>query len=150
MKNSFKSIIKSKLPWMLLGSLITALVIMLYTFVTSYDKTLETTIKSHVIYKSEGFMTSLSADICCYLDSFHGNKKLYFGELPAKENAVEISVPSRARIYVYPSDDNSVIVRYEPRNGIKRNYKISGYGNFDKILNAFYELTDHEVFKPAD
>lgn len=137
---------KSKILWMALGSLITILVIMFYTFVTSYDKTLDRTLASQVIYKSESLMTTLTADIYCYLDSSHGNKRLYFGELPAKENAIEITVPSRARLYVYPSDENSIIVRYEPFNGIKRNYKISNFGSFDSVLNAFYEHTDNEIF----
>lgn len=99
-----------------------------------------------ILYKHEYFTVSLSADLCSYLDSSHGRKTFYFGELPPQEEAIEINAPDRATIYVYPSDADSLIVRYEPRKGIKRNYKISGYGNFDKILKAFYELTDHEVF----
>ena len=147
MKNYFKSIIKSKFFWFFLGSLITILVISCYTFVTSYDKTLDRTLPSEVYYKDESFVTPLSVNIYGRLDSSHGNKKLYFGKLPEKETAIIITVPSRARVYVYPSDENSIIVRYEPFKGIKRNYKISGYGNFNKVLNAFFELTDNEIFK---
>ena len=147
MKNRFKSFITSKFLWFFLGSIVTILVIFCYTFVTSYDKTLDRTLPSQVNYKGESFFTPLSARIYGYLDSSHGNKKLYFRQLPAKETAIVITVPSRARLYVYSSDENSILVRYEPFKGIKRNYKISGYGNFDKVLNAFYELTGNEVFK---
>ena len=148
MKNRFKSFITSKLLCCILGSLITILVISCYTFVTSYNKTLDRTLATHVIYKNEYIETFLSADLYGYLDSSHGNKKLYFGVLPAKDTAIEIIIPSRARLYVYSSDENSILVRYEPFKGIKRNYKISGYGNFDKVLNAFYELTGNGIFKP--
>ncbi len=147
MKNRFKSFITSKLLCCFSGSIITILVICLYTFVTSYDKTLDRTLATQVAYKGEYIVTSLSTDIYGYLDSSHGNKSLYFGVVPAKEMAIEIVVPSKARLYIYPLDENSIIVRYEPFKGIKRNYKISGYCNFDKVLNAFYELTGNEIFK---
>ena len=135
---------KSKILWMALGSLITILVISCHSFVTSYDKSVDSTADVMVIYKHTTVFTSLSADIRDYI-SF-GRKELYFGKLPSQEEAINISVPFRANIYVYPSDNDSVIVRYDPRNGISRNYKISGYGNFYKVLNAFYEHTDNEIF----
>ena len=132
--------------WMAAGSIITIVIIACYTFFTSYQNNLVKMLGSDVLYKHEWFHTHLSADICDYLET--GKKvRLYFGELPPKEQAISISAAGIATLYVYPSDEDSLIVRYEPRNGIKRNYKLSGYGNFDKILNAFYELTGHEVFK---
>lgn len=66
--------------------------------------------------------------------------------MPSKECAIEINSPSRATLYVYPLDEESIIIRYEPRNGIKRNYKNSGCGDFNRILKAFYELTNNQVF----
>lgn len=82
--------------------------------------------------------------MCGYLTS--GDCSLYFGELPSKNYAIEINSPDRATLYIFPSDEESIIVRYEPRNGIKRTYRKSGFGDFNSILEAFYELTDNEVF----
>ena len=97
-----------------------------------------------VIYKHESVTTHLSSDVCCYLKD--GNRSLYFGELPSKECAIEINSPDRATLYLYPLDNDSIIIRYEPRNGIKRTYKKSGYGDFNRILKTLYELTDNEAF----
>lgn len=137
---------KSNILWMAVGSLITILIIMCYTFFTSYQSNIVKMLGADVVYKHEWFHTHLSSDICDYIE--HGKKiTLFFGELPSKDEAIWISAPGWATLYIYPSDEESLIVRYEPRNGIKRNYKLSGYGNFDKVSNAFYELTGHEVFK---
>ena len=135
---------KSKCIWMSVGSVITIFLIACYTFFTSYYNNVAKTAGIYVAYKHESFITHLSSDVRDYITD--GKKSLYFGELPPQEKAIEINAPGRATIFVYPSDANSVIVRYEPRKGIKRNYKISGYGNFDKILKAFYELTGNEIF----
>ena len=74
---------------------------------------------------------------------------MYFGELPSKGCAIEINSPDRATLYVYPLDNDSIIVRYEPRNGIKRTYLKSGFGDFNRILEVFYELTGNEVFNES-
>ena len=94
--------------------------------------------------RHESITTHLSSDVCGYLHS--GSRSLYFGQLPSKDNAIEINSPDRATLYVFPSDQKSIIVRYEPRNGIKRTYKISGFGDFNSVLQALYQLTDNAVF----
>lgn len=75
-----------------------------------------------------------------------GKRTYYFGELPSDEYVIMINSPNRATWYVYPLDDDSMIIRYEPRNGINRTYKKSGYGDFNRLLKTLYELTDNEVF----
>mgnify|MGYP003320341597 FL=1 len=97
-----------------------------------------------VVYKHESITTHLSSDACAYLSD--GNRSLYFGELPSQESAIEINSPDRATFYVYPLDDDSIIIKYEPRNGIKRTYKKSGYGDFNRVLKTLYELTGNEIF----
>ena len=98
-----------------------------------------------VLYKHESITTHLSSDVCGYLTT--GKKRsLYFGKLPSQEHAIKINSPDRATLYVYPLDEDSIIIRYEPRNGIKRIYKKSGFGDFNRVLEVFYELTDNEVF----
>jgi len=98
-----------------------------------------------VCYKNESITTDLSADICAYLTTAK-KTTIYFGELPSQEKAIEINAPCRATLYVYPCDKDSLIIKYEPRNGINRTYKKSGHGDFNRLLKAFYELTDNEIF----
>jgi len=136
---------KKNLLWMALGSLITICLISVFNFFTSYHENVDKMKIIEVGYKGEWLDTGLSADICDYITE--GKKwKLYFGELPSQENAIEINAPHRATIYIYPSDEDSVLICYEPRGGIKRTFVKSGYGDFNRILEAFYELTENEVF----
>jgi len=135
---------KSKIYWAMLGAIITVIVISTVTLFTSYKNNVDKMLVTLVLYKHESEFTSLSADACVYLT--RGNRSLYFGELPQKESAIEIKSPDRATLYIYPLDENSVIIRYEPQNGIKRTYKKSGFGDFNRILEVFYEMTDNEVF----
>ncbi len=134
---------KKNVLWMLCGCAITIVFLSVVTFLTSYRRNVDDMLSTSVLYKHEDASTHLSADLCAYLT--RGTRSLYFGELPAQE-AIEINAPSRATLYVYPFDEDSIIIRYEPRNGIKRTYKKSGYGDFNRILKAFYELTDNENF----
>ena len=135
---------RKNILWMILGSLITILLISSFTFFTSYEKNIQQMLGTVVVYKHESVTAHLSSDVCDYLTD--GKSSLYFGELPSQENAIEINSPERATLYVYPSDEDSIIIRYEPRNGIKRTYKKSGYGDFNRVLEVLYELTDNEVF----
>ena len=59
---------------------------------------------------------------------------------------IEINSPNRATLYVYPFDENAILIHYEPRNGIARTYKKSGYGDFNCVLKTLYELTDNKAF----
>ena len=138
---------KSKICWAVLGALIAVLILSMVTFLTSYEKNVDQMLATLVKYKGESMFTHLSSDACGYLT--HGNRSLYFGELPSKECAIEINSPDRATLYVYPVDNDSIIVRYEPRNGIKRTYLKSGFGDFNRILEVFYELTGNEVFNES-
>ena len=130
--------------WMMLGSFVTILIILCFTFFTSYEKNTHQMLGTMVVYKHESITTHLSSDACAYLSD--GNRSLYFGKLPSQESVIEINSPDRATLYVYPLDDDSIIIRYEPRNGIKRTYKKSGYGDFNRVLKTLYELTDNEIF----
>ena len=129
---------------MLCGCVITIVFLSIVTFLTSYQKNVDKMFYISVSYKGEQLYTSLSSDIGDYLTDAK-KTTLYFEELPAHE-PIEINAPSRATLYVYPFDEDSIIIRYEPRNGIKRTYKKSGYGDFNRILRAFYEVTGNEIF----
>ena len=130
--------------WMMFGSLVTIVIILCFSFFTSYEKNMHQMLGTIVVYKHESITTHLSSDACAYLSD--GNRSLYFGELPSQESAIEINSPYRATLYVYPLDDDSIIIKYEPRNGIKRIYKKSGYGDFNRVLKTLYELTGNEIF----
>ena len=130
--------------WMMLGSLVTILIILCFSFFTSYEKNIHKMLGTMVVYKHESITTHLSSDACAYLSD--GNRSLYFGELPSEESVIEINSPDRATLYVFPLDDDSIIIKYEPRNGIKRTYKKSGYGDFNRVLKTLYELTGNEIF----
>ncbi len=136
---------KGKFLWMSLGSLITILILASYTFLTSYEKNVDRMLKIAVSYKGETLYTDLSSDVCGYLTSSK-KTEMYFGVLPPQDNSIQINAPDRATLYVYPLDEDSIIVRYEPRGGIKRNYKKSGFEDFNRILEVFYELTGNEIF----
>lgn len=135
---------KKKFLWMLAGSFITIFIILSFNFLTSYEKNVDRMLRIVVSYKGESLYTDLSSDIIDYITDAD-KTQIYFGKLPAQE-AIEINAPNRATLYVFPLDEDSVIIRYEPRNGIKRTYKKSGYADFNSVLKAFYELTDNEVF----
>jgi hypothetical protein len=135
---------RKNILWMLLGSIITIFFISGFSFFTSYEKNMHQMLGTKLVYKHESITTHLSSDVCAYLSD--GNRSLYFGELPSQESAIEINSPDRATLYVYPLDEDSIIIRYEPRNGIKRTYKKSGYGDFNRVLKTLYELTGNEIF----
>lgn len=135
---------KGKILCFLSGVLSTIIIISLFTFFTSYEKNVDSMLSTEISYKGVRVSKYLSSDACDYLTT--GNRKIYFGELPPKESAIEINSPLRATIFVYPLDENSMIIRYEPRNGISRNYIKSDYGDFNRYLEVMYELTDNEVF----
>ena len=116
---------KSKICRAVSDTLIAVLILSVTTFCTSYEKNVDQMLATLVKYKGESMFTHLSSDACGYLT--HGNRSLYFGELPSEECAIEINSPDRSTLYVYPLDNDSIIVRYEPRNGIKRTYLKSGF-----------------------
>jgi hypothetical protein len=135
---------KKNFLWMLLGALITVTVILGYNFFTGYRTNIGRMSIIQISYKGEQVYTGLSADVRDYITEAK-KTRLYIGELPEQE-AIKIDAPRRATLYVYPLDENSLLIRYEPRNGIRRTYIKSGYGDFNRVLKSFYELTDNEVF----
>ncbi len=138
-------ILNKRILCVLTGSLITIFIISIFNLFTSYDKNLHAMLPTLVIYKHQSEMTHLSSDVIGYLTTAK-KRTLYFGKLPSQENAITINSPERATLYIYPLGDNSIIIKYEPRHGINRVYKNSGFGNFNSLLKAFYELTENEVF----
>lgn len=135
---------RKNILWMMLGSLITIVLIAGLTFFTSYKRNIGEMKATTVEYKQERITTYLSADACDYL--IDGQRSLYLGKLPSEEHMIEINSPNRATLYVYPFDENAILIHYEPRNGIARTYKKSGYGDFNCVLKTLYELTDNKAF----
>lgn len=82
-----------------------------------------------------------------YVDRFtDANRTYYFGTLDDNSQFIKIIIPTKATLTVYPNDDNSVLLNYKPHKGISRNYKLSGYGDFNKHLKILYEMTGDEIF----
>lgn len=107
---------KTKLVWAALGALVAVVISSTVTFFTSYEDNVSKMLPIYVKYKSESFVTDLSSDMCDYITDAK-KTTLYFGELPSQEEAIEVNAPGRATIYVYPSDEDSLLIRYEPRGG---------------------------------
>lgn len=135
---------KTKWVYFFLGIISTILVISVMILFTSYERNIDRMSGTEIRYKNVSVSSHLSVGVRDYLTS--GNRKLYFGELPDQKDAIEINSPLRATLYVYPLDDESMIIRYEPRHGISRNYVKSGYGDFNRLLEVLYESTGNEVF----
>ena len=72
------------------------------------------------------------------------NEGAYFG-IPDKSEYIRISVPDVSDIYIYPHDDESVIVEYNPRGfGFTQRYK--AHKNFAYYMQQIYEQTGNEKF----
>lgn len=84
-----------------------------------------------------------------YISRFTIAKKtLYFGELDKSKKPIVINIPKKAILNIYPNDDESVLLEYIPRCGLKRKYKLSNYGDFKRHLEILYEITGDEIFNP--
>ena len=128
----------------LLGVLSTLIVISGINFFTSYERNLSRMLRTIIVYKDVSVSSELSADAYSYLAI--AKRTLYFGKLPENVDAIEINSPERAILYIYPKDEDSMIVEYKPHGGIGRRYLLSDLGGFNRYLEVLYELTENEVF----
>ena len=72
------------------------------------------------------------------------NEGAYFG-IPDKSEYIRIGVPDVADIYIYPHNDESVIVEYNPRGfGFTQRYK--AHKNFAYYMQEIYNQTGNEGF----
>ena len=131
---------------------ICAIVVMLVFFTLKslwgdYKNDLYAIKATQIIYQGNTIETHLSPDVQGYLAD--GELTRYRKKLPSGENAMRIAIPHRAVLYVYPLDDDSMLIEYFPRDGISRTFKKSGYGDFNRLLRALYECTENEVFHTA-
>lgn len=134
----------NKWIWFAAGILSTVLVISVFNFFTSYRRNAESMLRTQIYYKGQYASGWLSADAYGYLTD--GEFRPYFGELPSEDNAIRLAAPKRAVWYVYPCDEDSLLISYHPTKGIPRTYKKSGYGDFNRLLNAIYRQSGNEAF----
>lgn len=125
--------------------IILCLIISLLAMKHSYIQTVESMLPTSVAYNGLVIERALNAD---YVDRFTDSKRsLHFGKLSSDSKKIEIIIPGKVTIDVYPNDTDSVLISYDPHGfGITRNYKLSGYGNFNRHLEILYDLTGNEVF----
>lgn len=125
-----------------------ALAVILISVCTKYNHTYDTTIAGvlspSVIYDSEIITCPLNSDYYSLIAI--PSKKLYFRKVPDKSEAIEITIPDRAKIYIFSHTEDSILMRYEPYKGIKLNYVLNGY-SFNKHLEILYDITNNKVFQ---
>ena len=134
---------KNKYVIFLLGFISATVLIVGITLFTGYNRNVNAMLMTQIYYNDEVVGSYLPADAWGYLT--HGNFKLYFGKLPDKSIAIEISSPFRAIIYIYPRDEKSVIIEYKPDHGINLNF-IESYIGFNRFLELFNDLKRNQVF----
>lgn len=135
---------KNKAIWFLIGLLTAIIIVLGLSCFTGYKKSIDSMLGTLIVYKNESITTHLSSDVCDHLTD--GKKEFYFGQLPSKEQCIEFNSPKRADIYIYPFDEKSIIVKYKPRYGVSRIYKVFNQSGFNGLLHTLYELTDHPIF----
>ncbi len=110
----------------------------------SYTQTVESVLPTSVEYNGIVIERALNSDYYALLNT--SKRTLYFGEFSDTQK-IQIIIPGKVTINVYPNDTESVLISYDPHGfGITRNYKLSGYGNFNQHLETLYDLTGNEVF----
>ena len=125
--------------------IILSLIISLLVSKHNYNQTIESMLPTHIEYNGTVINRALNADCVCRF--LLPKRDLYFGKLPSNSKKIEIIIPGKVTINVYPNDTDSVLISYDPHDfGFTRNYKLSGFGDFNKHLEDLYELTDDEVF----
>ena len=136
---------KTNIFMFLLGVLCSTLVLIgVYTFFR-YSDNISAAKPISLSYNQTHMFCSLSADYCSRLTT--PKRTLYLCKLPQDSQPIEMIIPSKVTITVYPNDDDSVFIKYAPHKwGITRNYKLSGYGDFNKHLEILYEITENEAF----
>ncbi len=139
-----KKFLKLKYIVTFLCIIILFLIISLFTMKRSYTQAVESMLPTSVEYNGTVIERALNSDYYALLNI--PERTLYFGEF-SDTRKIEIIIPGKATINVYPNDTKSVLISYDPHGfGITRNYKLSGYGNFNQHLETLYDLTGNEVF----
>ncbi|MBQ7935192.1 MAG: hypothetical protein IJ333_02435 [Clostridia bacterium] len=128
---------------MILGVILLILILLVIAFKMEYKNAIYSTLTPIIQYENTTIHSTVSNRYCGLLDI--PNKHLYWGKLPEQSLRISINIPFKGLIYVYPYTDDAVIVRYEPRYGIKRNYVFSGI-NFNDHLETLYADLDNELF----
>lgn len=110
-----------------------------------YQNNIYAMLSPRVSYNGESIFTTVSSE---YIGRFTNSKKrLYFGKIDEKQRCITITVPDKVTITVYPNDDDSVLMVYDPHHlGFTKRYKLSGYGDFNRHLKLLYQSTGNEVF----
>lgn len=62
------------------------------------------------------------------------------------EDPIVITVQDEGVIKIYPYEDDSKIIEFKKRFGITRRYVLSGFGNFERLLDTLYDLTGNDIF----
>lgn len=139
-----KKYLKLKYIVVFICIIILCLIISLFAMKRSYIQTIESMLPTSVAYNDIVIERALNAD---YYIQFVSSKKIpYLGKINDTRK-IEIIIPGKVTINVYPNDTESVLISYDPHGfGITRNYKLSGYGNFNRHLEILYDLTGNEVF----
>jgi len=126
---------------------LTTMVAMLISFHQNktYRNNIYAMLPPRINYNNESISTSLNADFVTRL--LESKRSLYLKEIDEEQKHITISIPNKVTITVYPNNDDSVLVTYEPHHfGLKQKYKLSGFGNFNRYLEDLYEITGNEVF----
>lgn len=128
----------------LLGAFCSALLLLgCYSYFRYYDN-ISSMKPISLSYNGKQTFCSLSSDYCERLTT--PKRTLYFGKLPDDSETIELIVPRKVTITVYPCDEDSVVIKYDPHKiGITRNYKLSEYGDFNKHLEILNEMMSDET-----
>ena len=136
-------ILKRDVVSFFLGALLAVLVLSVWYSHHMYYQIISGVRPASICYKGNTIISSFNAE---YVDLFTDSKRtFYFGKLESSEK-IEIIIPGKVTMIVYPRDDDSVFLTYAPHNGIRRNYVLYQYGSFNKHLKVLYEMTGNEVF----
>jgi hypothetical protein len=130
-----------------LVSLLTVSVIFTVSSIKNFDSHIVSIMPPSVYYIKDG--NSDEAALRVNFDANFSmpltiNEGAYFG-IPDKSEYIRIGVPDVADIYIYPHNDESVIVEYNPRGfGFTQRYK--AHKNFAYYMQEIYKQTGDEGF----
>ena len=131
------------------GAVVSLLVVFIIATVSSFknfDSNISAIMPPKVAYWKDGMIVefceaSLDAPFAMPLTLTH---KTYSGN-PDKSEYLHIAMSNDADIYIYPNDDNSVIVVYNPHGfGFTQKYVASE--NFEYYMQQLYKQTGNDGF----
>lgn len=111
---------------------------------SNYSDHVDDMIPPYVYYHDVGIHCSFSEEYCNYLTE--SKRTPYFGSIPSDQNSIEITVFQVVQMHIYPNDDSSVILVYDPSSSLKIQRKYLLTGCFEDHLNYLYRITNDEVF----